>query len=82
MSRPPAVAAARAAALREQIERANYEYHVLDRPTISDREYDRLFRELQALEAEVPALRTPTPPRSAWGPSRRRSSASTRISCR
>ncbi len=38
--------AARAAALREELERASYDYHVLDRPSISDREYDRLYREL------------------------------------
>jgi len=55
-------AAARAATLREQIERANYEYHVLDSPTIPDREYDRLFRELQELEREHPELRTPDSP--------------------
>lgn len=62
MSAPPASAAARAAGLREQLERANHEYYVLDRPSLSDREYDRLFRELQALEAEFPALRTPDSP--------------------
>ena len=54
--------AARAATLREQIERANYEYHVLDAPTRSDAEYDRLFRELQTLEREHPELRTADSP--------------------
>ena len=54
--------AARAATLREQIERANYEYYVLDAPTRSDAEYDRSMRELQALEAEHPELRTPDSP--------------------
>ena len=49
---------ARAAVLREALERASHEYHVLDRPTLSDREYDRLFRELQELEREHPELRT------------------------
>ena len=48
--------AARAAWLREAVERANYEYHALDRPSISDREYDALFRELQTLEREHPTL--------------------------
>ncbi len=67
MSRYPADAAARAAALREQLERANYEYHVLDRPTISDREYDHLFRELQALETEFPELRAADSPTQRVG---------------
>ena len=58
----PAAAARRAAELREQLERASHEYYVLDRPTLSDAEYDRLFRELQALEREHPALRTPDSP--------------------
>ena len=48
--------AARAAELREQIERANHVYYVLDAPTLSDAEYDRLFRELRALEAVHPEL--------------------------
>jgi DNA ligase (NAD+) len=50
--------AARAAALRQQLERANYAYYVLDAPEISDAEYDQLFRELQALEEAQPDLRT------------------------
>lgn len=53
---------ARAATLREQIERANHEYYVLDRPTISDQDYDRLLRELQDLEANHPTLRTADSP--------------------
>ena len=53
---------ARAATLREQIERAIHEYYVLDRPTLSDREYDTLFRELQDLEGKHPALRTADSP--------------------
>jgi DNA ligase (NAD+) len=53
---------ARAANLRERIEQASYEYYVLDRPTISDREYDRLFRELQTLEEQHPELRTADSP--------------------
>ena len=50
------------ATLREQIERANYEYYILDTPSRSDLEYDRLMRELQALEREHPELRTPDSP--------------------
>ncbi|MBP6750622.1 MAG: NAD-dependent DNA ligase LigA [Xanthomonadaceae bacterium] len=46
--------AARIAALRQQIEDANYRYYVLDDPSIPDIEYDRLMRELEALEAAHP----------------------------
>ena len=62
MTGVPREVAARAATLREEIERANYEYHVLDRPTISDRHYDELFRELRELEESHPTLRTADSP--------------------
>jgi DNA ligase (NAD+) len=62
MTRVDPALAARAATLREQLERANYEYYVLDRPTLSDREFDRLLRELQELEASHPTLRTADSP--------------------
>jgi DNA ligase (NAD+) len=55
-SRIPAETAQRAAALRAEIEQHNYNYHVLDDPKIADIDYDRLLRELQALEGEYPAL--------------------------
>ncbi|HPU80710.1 MAG TPA: NAD-dependent DNA ligase LigA, partial [Accumulibacter sp.] len=42
--------------LRAEIERHNRQYYVLDAPLISDAEFDLLFRELQALEAEHPQL--------------------------
>ncbi|MEZ0238013.1 MAG: NAD-dependent DNA ligase LigA [Methylophilaceae bacterium] len=42
--------------LREEILHHGYQYYVLDAPQIPDSEYDRLFRELQALEAEYPEL--------------------------
>ena len=58
---------ARAGTLREQLERAAYEYYILDRPTITDAEYDRLFRELQALEKVHPSLRTPDSPTQRIG---------------
>ncbi len=45
---------ARMAALTAELNRHIYSYHVLDAPTIPDAEYDRLFRELQALEAAHP----------------------------
>ncbi|CAN5824928.1 NAD-dependent DNA ligase LigA [soil metagenome] len=60
-------AADRAASLRQQIERANYAYYVLDTPEISDAEYDRLFRELQALEAEHPDVLSPDSPTQRVG---------------
>ncbi|MEO6927374.1 MAG: NAD-dependent DNA ligase LigA, partial [Rhodanobacter sp.] len=52
----PAENLARAAALRAQIEQANYRYHVLDDAEITDAAYDRLMRELEVLEATYPAL--------------------------
>ena len=58
----PIDVAARVAALRERIEAANYRYHVLDDPDIPDVEYDRLLRELEALEAAHPELATPDSP--------------------
>lgn len=48
--------------LRAQIDQHNYQYYVLDAPTISDAEYDRLFRELQALETAHPAFDAPDSP--------------------
>lgn len=59
--------AARAAQLREALERAAHEYYVLDRPSISDAEYDRMFRELQELEAAHPELRTADSPTQRVG---------------
>jgi DNA ligase (NAD+) len=55
-------AAARVKALRAALEEANHRYYVLDAPTISDAEYDRLFRELVDLEAHHPELATPDSP--------------------
>jgi DNA ligase (NAD+) len=60
-------AAERAAWLREQIDRANHAYYVLDAPEISDAEYDQLFRELQALETSHPELRSPDSPTQRVG---------------
>jgi DNA ligase (NAD+) len=59
--------AARASELRRQIERANFQYYVLDQPELSDLEYDRLFRELVELEREHPELRTPDSPTQRVG---------------
>jgi DNA ligase (NAD+) len=60
-------AAERVATLRDQIDRANHAYYVLDAPEISDAEYDRLFRELQALEERHPELRSPESPTQRVG---------------
>jgi DNA ligase (NAD+) len=57
----------RARELREQLNDANYRYHVLDQPTIDDGTYDGLMRELQALEAEHPELVTPDSPTQRVG---------------
>lgn len=53
--------------LREQINYHNYRYYVLNAPVISDAEYDRLFRELQALEEAHPELITPDSPTQRVG---------------
>ena len=50
------------AELSALIERYNREYYVEDAPTVPDAEYDRLLRELEALEAAHPALRAPDSP--------------------
>ncbi len=55
-------AAARAAELRAQIAQHDYRYYVLDDPQVPDAEYDRLMRELRALEAADPALITADSP--------------------
>lgn len=59
--------ATRAATLREMLERANHEYYVLDAPSLSDREYDELFRELRGLEEAHPTLRTADSPTQRVG---------------
>lgn len=48
--------------LRDAIELHNYNYYVLDAPTIPDAEYDRLFHELQEMEQRYPGLTTPDSP--------------------
>ena len=52
----------RAQHLRAEIARYDHHYYVLDAPLVPDAEYDRLFRELQALEAAHPELQTPDSP--------------------
>jgi DNA ligase (NAD+) len=53
--------------LRRDIERNNYLYHVLDQPTLSDREYDKLFQELLDLEEAFPELISPDSPTQRVG---------------
>ncbi|MFC3715425.1 NAD-dependent DNA ligase LigA [Luteimonas soli] len=63
----PPEAAARIAELRRLIDDANYRYHVLDEPDVTDVEYDRMMRELEALEAQHPDLATPDSPTQRVG---------------
>src|SRR5919106_173662 len=53
--------------LRQEIDKHNYHYHVLDNPLISDAEYDRLFGRLLELEKDHPELATPDSPTQKVG---------------
>ena len=53
--------------LRDQIRHHNYRYHVLDDPEVPDAEYDRLMRELQAIEQAHPTLVRPDSPTQRVG---------------
>ncbi|MEZ5358346.1 MAG: NAD-dependent DNA ligase LigA [Candidatus Zixiibacteriota bacterium] len=55
------------AKLREQIEEHNYNYYVLDNPTVTDAEYDKLFDRLLAIEKEFPESVTPDSPSQRVG---------------
>ncbi|MGE0350178.1 NAD-dependent DNA ligase LigA [Hydrogenophaga sp.] len=63
----PPSPAARAADLRAQLHHHAHRYYTLDEPEIPDAEYDRLFRELQAIEAAHPELLTPDSPTQRVG---------------
>src|SRR5215210_632768 len=52
----------RASDLRVLLTRASHEYYILDRPSIPDSEYDKLFRELQEIERNFPECVTPDSP--------------------
>jgi len=67
MTAARASAAKRIRELRDTINEHNYRYYVLDAPTIPDAEYDRLYQELQRLEAEHPDLVTPDSPTQRVG---------------
>ncbi|MFG2672321.1 NAD-dependent DNA ligase LigA [Streptomyces sp. NPDC048445] len=61
----------RHALLAEQIEEHRFRYYVNDQPVVSDAEFDRLMRELEALEDTYPPLRTPdSPSQKVAGPYR------------
>ncbi|MDD2685993.1 MAG: NAD-dependent DNA ligase LigA [Gallionella sp.] len=57
----------RIALLRAEVERHSHNYYVLDASTIPDAEYDKLFRELQALETQHPEFLTPDSPTQRVG---------------
>jgi DNA ligase (NAD+) len=64
---PPADVRERHATLAAELSDHQYRYYVLDAPTISDADFDRLLRELEAIEEEFPALRTPDSPTQRVG---------------
>lgn len=57
----------RVSELREQLERHEYLYYVVDQPEVTDAEFDALMRELRALEEKYPKLRTPDSPTQRVG---------------
>ena len=63
----PQTPATRALALRELLNTYGHQYYVLDAPKVPDAEYDRLFRELQQLEAAYPELLTADSPTQRVG---------------
>mgnify|MGYP000548300422 CR=1 FL=1 len=63
----PSAPIERIQALRDEIQRHNYRYHVLDDPIVSDAEYDALMRELRTLEESHPDLITPDSPTQRVG---------------
>lgn len=67
MSRHAKSAVSEVRTLREELERHNYLYYVLDRPEISDSEYDAKMRRLQELEAAHPELADPASPTQRVG---------------
>jgi DNA ligase (NAD+) len=66
-STPELAARSRLAELRKLLQKASYEYYVLDAPTMPDSVYDQLYRELQNLEQQYPELITPDSPTQRVG---------------
>ena len=56
--------------LRDTLRHHEYLYYVLDKPEISDAEFDRLMRRLQDLERSTPSQSRPIPRASGWEESR------------
>lgn len=52
--------------LREELNKHNYNYYVLNKPTVSDKEYDDMMRRLQDLEARIRSFSTRCRRRNAW----------------
>jgi DNA ligase (NAD+) len=66
---PPLAITQRVKSLRNELDEHNYRYYILENPTISDAQYDRLLRELQTIESEYPTLITPDSPTQRVGAS-------------
>ncbi|MGH3662389.1 MAG: NAD-dependent DNA ligase LigA [Micromonosporaceae bacterium] len=64
---PPAEVRERHRELSEEVGDHQYRYYVLDAPTVSDAEFDTMFRQLEQLEQQYPALRTPDSPTQRVG---------------
>src|SRR5918997_4343850 len=64
---PPSEVSAAHAELAEELLGHQYRYYVLDSPTISDAEFDKKLRELEAMEERFPSLRTPESPTQRVG---------------
>lgn len=67
MTSTPSQARARHAELADELRRHDHAYYVLAQPVVSDREYDRLYRELVDLEVAYPELQTPESPSQRVG---------------
>jgi DNA ligase (NAD+) len=67
VAEPDSASSARHAEVADLLDEARWRYYVLDSPTVADEEYDRLMRELEALEERFPSLRTPDSPTQTVG---------------
>lgn len=67
MTQVPPEKKKRIARIRRQLAQANVDYYAQDNPTLLDSEYDRLFRELEALEGQYPQLKTSDSPTQRVG---------------
>jgi DNA ligase (NAD+) len=67
MPAPPAQIVARVAKLRKELHDHNYRYYILDEPSITDGDYDRLMRQLQDIEKQYPELQSADSPTQRVG---------------